>query len=196
MKWIGLQQILELIDREFGYAQNPEVVRLFKVNRISDYYLHLVDRKSLNRYLSYYAKDHGYDDYSELIQINEKSTKGALYYYNDIKRFLKDPKIRFRIKKLLVKKTIDDGPNGLIPKCIYTEYMEIKLGIDGECEGGYSDHQLELMSVPSELLEEVSRDYEKKILGLTAELATYKKRKNDILTELQQRKDYTGSLKI
>ena len=196
MKWIGLHQILDIIDSEFGYAQNPEVVKLFKVNRISEYYLHLVDRKSFNRYLNYYAEDHGYDDYCELIHINEKSTKGALYNYKDIKMFLKDPKIRERIQKLLIKKTINDGQNGLIPKGIYTEYMVAKLGIDEELEGGYTRHQMELMSVPSEYLEEVAREYEKKIIELSVELEKYQIRKTDIMAELQQRKDYTGSLQM
>lgn len=74
--------------------------------------------------------------------------------------------------------------------------MVAKLGIDEELEGGYTRHQMELMSIPSEYLEEVAREYDKKIIELYAELERFQTRKKDIIAELQQRKDYTGNLKI
>ena len=44
------------------------------------------------------------------------------------------------------------------------EGLKKKLGIEEELDGGYSRHQMELMSVPSEYLEEAAQEYEKKIL--------------------------------
>lgn len=192
MKQIGLQQILEIIDKKFGYAQDPDIVRLLRENNVQDKYLHLLERKYFNRFLIYYAAEHGYSEYREIVHINERATKGCLYEYKDIMKFLKDPKTVDRINTQLHKKTVDAGPYGLIPKCVYMDYMEEKLGIEEVYEGGYTRKQLELMSVPEEYLEEAYHDYELKIQDLMRELEKYKIRQKDIEMELQHRKDSKG----
>lgn len=192
MKQIGLKHVLEIIDKKFGYAQDPDVIRLLRENNVQDKYLHLLERKYLNRYLNYYAKEHGYSEYREIVHVNERATKGCLYEYKDIMKFLKDPKTVDRINNQLHQKTVDAGPYGLIPKCIYMDYMEEKLGIEEVYEGGYTRKQLELMSVPEEYLEEAYHDYELKIQDLMRELEKYKIRQKDIEMELQHRKDSNG----
>ena len=189
MKEIGLKEILEIIDKKFGYAQDPDIIRLLRENNIQDKYLHLLERRYFNRFLNYYAREHGCDEYSEIVRINDRGTKGALYDYKDIMKFLRDPKTMDRINKVLHSKTIDAGPYGLIPKCVYLDYMEEKLGVEEIYAGGYSRYQLELMSVPEEYLEEANHDYEIKKKDLLKQLEKIQMRQNGVKEELQRRKN-------
>ncbi len=189
IKMINIEEILNIIDKKYGYAQDPDVIRLLKESKVSQKYMHLVDRRSFNRFLTYYANEHGYSDYYDLIHV-DGGTKGTKYDYDDIMKFIDDPKVEERIKGLLMKKTISAGPFGLIPMVIYHEYIE---EITGEEENrimeltGYTRHQLKLFSVPDDILEQVKFDKENRIKSLRAELESCLIDLEDITNELRTR---------
>ncbi len=180
---------MKIIDAKFGYAQDPDVVRLLNQENAPVKYMHLVDRRSLNRFFYYYAKEHGYEDYSELIQISG-GTKGTKYDLQDIMKFIEDPKTEERIKGLLMKKTISAGPFGHIPKCIYHSYIEEITGAEEDRImelTGYTGHQIKLFSVPDDILEQALIDLESKIDSMKNELEESQTKLEDIRNELNTR---------
>ena len=198
-KMISMSQILELIDKMYGYCQDEDIITIMQANNVSDYYLHLVDRRSMLRFFEYYASQHGVSDYLDLIHNNNISGRGAMYDYDDIIKVIKDPLIENKINDLLSKKT-QPGPFGPVPKCIFHEYIEAVIGDGGVSEAdllqitGMTQRQLDLMSVPYELLADRSNDIseeimilQEKISTLQLEIAALELEQEDIDNELNSR---------
>ena len=198
-KMISMSQILELVDKMYGYCQDVDMIQIMKSSDIPEYYSHLVDRRSMLRFFEYYANQHGVSDYLTVIGNNNISGRGAMYYYNDIVKVIKDPLIETRINELLEKKT-QPGPFGPVPKCIFHEYIEAVIGDGGVSEAdllqitGMTQRQLDLMSVPNELLADRSNDIceeirilDQKIRDLQQEKAELELEQEDIDNELNSR---------
>ncbi len=187
-KMLSFEEVSRMIDIEFGYAQDEDIVRLLNLTGAPKKYRHLVEQRYLNRFFSYYAKDHGCDDYSDLIEISG-GTSGTRYADRDIKKFLKDPGTIKRIEKELAKKTLR-GPSGMIPKCIYHEYVEEISGAEDERIielTGYTPHQVELFSVPNEMLISEKHRREEEINELRMQLEKKQIELDDVISELSTR---------
>ena len=167
---VKMEEILTLIDKRYGYAQDADIVYLMKNKRIPDDDRHLISRRL--KYFDLYAKKQGASDYLEIIQNNGKSTKAAKYNKEDIEKLINHPEIKKRIERVLAKKTMP-GPGMRIPKCVFHEYVDA-LSDDKDTvlqESGYTVRQIELFSVPDEYLEERQRELIYMISDLQEELA-------------------------
>ncbi|MCR4657672.1 MAG: hypothetical protein K5770_15815 [Lachnospiraceae bacterium] len=186
---IGMSEIQKLIDERFGYVSDSDVAELLKGQPEKD--RHLVGRKEMIRYFQYYAKDHeygdNYDNYRIAIKNSNISTKGAKYSREDILKVIEDPKIKEKIERKLMAKTRQSPYGYPVPICIFHDYMQIQIeewtsedNKSYEELSGYTERQLELFSVPTELLVERKEDLQRRISDLQDELA-------DIENELKTR---------
>lgn len=169
---VKMEEILTLIDKRYGYAQDADIVYLMKNKRIPDDDRHLISRRLMLKYFNLYAKNQGVSDYLMMIRNNGKSTKAARYNREDIEKLLDHPEIKKRIERVLDRKTMP-GPGVRIPKCVFHEYVDA-LSDEKDTvlsESGYSMRQIELFSVPDDYLEERQRELIYMISDLQEELA-------------------------
>ena len=186
---IGMSQIQSLIDKEFNYCQDPEMINIMRAYTVREYFLHLVDRRTVNRYLQYYSDDLGGDFYTNVIRNNGEGGKAAKYDHEDILKVIYHKRINDKIQDLLRKKT-KPGPFGPVPTCIYNEYIQkvIYDGIDEDYiiqQTGMTRRQLDLMSVPDELLENAFEDNILIIEGIQTQIHELE----DKITELNAEQD-------
>ena len=196
---ISMSEILNLVDKEYGYCQDEDMIAIMQSLNIKDTDRHLVDRRTMLRYFEYYATRHGETDYTKAIGNNGIGAKGAKYDIDDIYKVIRDSDIKERITFLFEKKT-QPGPFGPVPKCIFHEYIEEVIG-DGGVEEKYilkttgmTKRQLDLMSVPDELLtvrrKEITasvQTLQEQIISLQNELAALQEEQEDIEYELNNR---------
>ena len=167
---LSMRDILLLVDQQYGYAQDPEIKELMQEQEVPEKNMHLVDRRTMLKYFDYYAKRKEAKNVSDVIRMNESSTKGTKYSEKDIRKFLNDPFIQSKIKKQLERKTVD-MPLGIIPKCIYNAYINQFIEESNiEAYTGYTAYQLKLLSVPDELLIGRKEEIQQQIQKLQSEL--------------------------
>ncbi len=188
-KSIALKQVLMIIDEKFDYAQDEEIIELMKKTPIAKKNEHLVEPRQFNRLLYHYAKVHNVDHYDRLIKVEGQGTKGTRYDYDDILKFLSDPQIVNRIKKVIHKKT-DQGPFGLVPKCVSHQYYEMLIADNRfvvDETTGYSPYEMKLFSVPDEILFEEKAKKEKSVKELKDNLQAEQAELDCIINELRTR---------
>lgn len=196
---ISMSEILNLVDKEYGYCQDEDMIAIMQSLNIKDTDRHLVDRRTMLRYFEYYATRHGETDYTKAIGNNGIGAKGAKYDIDDIYKVIRDSDIKERITSLFEKKT-QPGPFGPVPKCIFHEYIEEVIGDGGVEEEnilqttGMTERQLNLMSVPYELLADRSNDIceelrilSDKMKALQDEINKLAEEQEDINNELNSR---------
>lgn len=187
-KFVSMNEIIEMIDRKYGYAQDPEIKRFLMDNSSPEAYMHLVGSKNIDRYLGYYAKAHGMDELKFRDHIRKGATKSVKYILREIQEIISDDDIDRRIKELLKKKTLP-GPNGLIPKCIYPQYLENFTGEEANKIldlTGYTKQQIELFAVPDDDLIQKKYDNDLIISEIKKNIENMQKK----LDELQCEQDY------
>jgi len=185
---IGLDEVLALIDEKYGYMQDTLAIEILEKNDEQEY-KHLISRREMARIFHMYSKKRGYTDYYDVIKNNGKSTRGAKYAKDDIEKVLSDPDVIKKIERTLEKYT-KKVPSGYIPTCIYHEYVKEFIGEDEEeiLElTGYSRRQIELFSVPDELILRRNKDLENRIALLEEELEEIKLEYEDNNNELKTR---------
>ena len=189
---LTINEILSLIDKKFGYNTEYKVAELLQTCNVPESNKHLVSSRTILRYFDDYAQKHDVTDYTKVIHTNNKSTKGVRYDKQDVLNVIQDPDIESRLYKYLENKT-KPGLSGRVPSCIYHEYIEMikdsKIASEAKLFSatGMTKRQLDLLSVPNELLIE---GYAKLIHDIKKQedlLAELKAEYSDIKEELQSR---------
>jgi len=188
---IGLDEVLALIDEKYGYMQDTLSIEILEKNDEQEN-KHLISRREMARIFHMYSKKRGCKDYYDVIKNNGKSTKGAKYAKDDIEKVLSDPDVIKKIERTL-EKNAKKVPSGYVPICIYHEYVKEFIG-EEEVEDeeileltGYSMRQIELFSVPDDLLLIRKKDLDNKIALLKEELEKTQLEFEDVNNELMTR---------
>ena len=194
-EYIGMTDILNLIDQKYGYAQDKDIIDLMKKSDIREDDQHLVGRRIMLRYFEYYKNN---ATGKNMIRDNEHGTKGTKYRKQDVIKVINDPLIKSKIDGQLKKKTIP-GPFGPVPKCIFHQYIEeIIVGESVEEKEerenkeilaltGYTKSQIDLFSVPDELLLDRVKTVKNSICDLQKQIAKLQQELDDIDNEIQTR---------
>ena len=198
-KMISMKEIIELIDKEFNFAQDPLVRELLQKSDIPEKQKHLVEEKNVLRYFERYAEDRDYDYYRDIIHL-EGGTSATKYDKEDVLKCIKDAHISTLIERLLKKKTIPHTTYGIVPRVIIPNIIEYIHEHDDDRTKrilnltGYTQQQLKLLSVFDDDLvylkeqDDIYIDYlEQEIDQLKENLSNAKTERNDIAEELKSR---------
>lgn len=192
MVYVGMNEILDYIDNQYGYGTNDDVVDYMKSIPNESKDKHLIVRKTFFKYLNdyvqrkYQPEERSNTTYLKYIRNNDKGTKGAKYDFEQIKEFLADEVIQEKLKEQLEKKTTLIGEIR-IPDCVLHNFVE---DIDDYSITGYTTHQLKIMSVPDELLTERRESLKIKYEKLKKQLHLLGTELADIQQELNNRQSY------
>ena len=171
-KYITMEEILSMIDEKYDYAIDDEVRVLLQKSTLAESYKHLLTNKNVLRYFEYYAKSQGFMDYEYDKCIDTiGGTKSKKYNIQDVEKVLNTEDAKNRIDKIAKTKTLQ-GINGLVPRPLFNEYVR-KLNDDKtelELLTGYTEKQIQLFSVPDDILDEEMRNLKQKITELINEL--------------------------
>ena len=180
MKYIGMREVLELIDEMFNYGQDKESKKLMATIPEESTGKHLIERKTVLKYMNLYAKEKlGLDEsdncsYLKIIDTNNKSMSAQKYSKESVLEFLKDKNVKRKLQNQLEKRTVKVNDSCRLPKCALPAFIDIcnKQNEAEEIERitGYTKAQLELWSVPYELLIKRKLEIEQQIADLTCEL--------------------------
>ena len=191
MNYIGMRKVLELIDEMYDYGQDEESKELMAAISEEKNGKHLIERKTVLKYMNLYAKEKlGLDEwdnctYLEIIKTNEKSMSAQKYSKESVLEFLKDTNVKRKLQKQLEKRTVKINESWRLPKCALPAFID-KCKQQYEAEEieritGYTKVQVDLWSVPQDLLTERKSEIEKQIAELTSELNDIK----DVLNNIQ-----------
>ncbi|MBK5244767.1 MAG: hypothetical protein JJE18_07045 [Eubacteriaceae bacterium] len=180
MEYIGMRKVLELIDEMYDYGQDEESKELMSSILEEKIGKHLIERKTVLKYMNLYAKEKlGLDEcdnntYLQIIDTNGKGTSAQKYSKESVLELLKDKNVKRKLQKQLEKRTVKMNEDWRFPKCALPAFIDIlnQQSESEECERitGYTKAQLELWSVPYELLAERKAEIEQQIAELTYEL--------------------------
>lgn len=180
MDFIGMRKVLELIDEIYGYGQDEESKELMAAIPEEINGKHLIERKTVLKYMNLYAKERlGLDDYDNytylrIIETNGKGMSAQKYSKESVLEFLKNENVKRKLQKQLEKKTVKMNESWRLPKCVIPAFIDIcnQQSESEEIERitGYTKAQVDLWSVPHELLAERKSEIEHQIAELTCEL--------------------------
>ncbi|WP_099203918.1 hypothetical protein [Scatolibacter rhodanostii] len=162
MEYIGMSEILDLIDQEYDYGQDEESMAWLKEIPKNHVGKHLLERKTVLKYMNIYAKNvlqlDTWDNctYLKVIGVNGKGTSSQKYEKADILKFLADEAVKKKLYAQQERKTHKLNDTWRIPKCVLPMFS-------AECNSqseeeeimritGYTKRQLGLFNVPEELL--------------------------------------------
>ena len=199
VKMIKMREILDMIDKEYNYAQDPLVREILHKSNIPEERKHLCGEKNVIRYFETYAKDRGFDYYDEVIHV-EGGTSTRKYDEEDVLKVIRDPHINRIIEKLKYKKAVGHTTNGLIPRSIIPDFIEHLHNHEEERSHyfleltGYTEDQLKLFSIFDEDLinrkecnDNIIYDLKCEIKKLQEELSDLESEQKDIIDELESR---------